>query len=102
MLGASGIQAVAPLPSMPQKARWLTGAPLGAWKPLASAQVLGSRARSLDGVGGLGGASLTVTTICPAAGAFHVKETSSKSPGNSGRVVVAVPSSVPPAAGSPR
>src|SRR6516162_4025200 len=102
MLGSSGIQAVELVPSMPLKARWLTGAPFGAWKPLDSAQVFGSRDRSLDGVGALGGASLTVTTICPAVGAFHVKETSSKSPGNSGREVVRAPSSVPPAAGSPR
>src|SRR5262249_17867129 len=102
MLGSSVIQAVALVPSMPQKARWLTGAPFVAWKPLASAQVLGSRARSADATRAAGTGSFTVTKTCPETGALQVKVAAQNWPGKSGREVVRVPRRVPPAAGSPR
>src|SRR2546430_1741130 len=102
MLGASGIQVVLLLPSMPLKTSWLRGTAFVPWKPLARAQVLASSDRLLDTILVAGGVSLTVTTTRPAAGAIHSKVTSSKSPGKSGREVNQVPSKVPPAAGSPR
>src|SRR5262249_10374303 len=98
----SRFQRVELLPSMPKKALRFPGMNEPGIKPLERAQESGTRDRLLDETRGEGGGWLTSTTIWPAVGAAHSKETSSRSPGKSGFLVLAVPSSVPPAAGSPR